>query len=166
MADDSRSPEAADSLRKLEALFGGSTTLSPPLRENPRPRHATPGPRPERVFASPRKSTGRSPSEFRLRLERIRMAREDEELEQAANVFLAHHQLPDEVDILLKLLRHSGEGVVRDALGQLSSLLTQGRINSSGVLRDRLKDIEARATEEATHAYVKGVRDQLDKLEL
>ncbi|MEO1172416.1 MAG: hypothetical protein AAFX94_10240 [Myxococcota bacterium] len=151
MSDDDRSAEAADSLKKLNALFGDTS---------PAPR---PVPRSRQAFASPRKSTGRSPSEYRLKLERLRIAGGPEEIREAADAFMAQHQLPDEPDILIKLLRHPEERVVRESLGQLSSLITQGRLGNATLLLDRLKDLEKTATEDATRAYVEGVRDQLER---
>jgi hypothetical protein len=116
----------------------------------------------ERVFSSPRKSTGRAPSEFRLRLERLRAAREPEEIREAADNFLAQHQLPDEPDILYKLLQHPAEKVVREALGQLSSLLMQGRISATLLLAEHLKTLESRIQEDATRSYIEGIRAQLE----
>jgi len=137
--------------RKLEAMFGGSDTAQPPTSSAPT----------ERVFSSPRKSTGRAPTEYRMRLERLRSAREPEEIQAAADLFLSHHQLPDEPDILYKLLQHPSEKVVRDALGQLSSLLMQGRFTGTLLLADHLKVLEGRIEEDATRSYIEGIRAQI-----
>ena len=145
---------SAEHRRKLEALFSGK-----PGAETPRPRQSEP-----QVFASPRRSVGRAPSEYRMRLERLRIAREVEEIREATDGFLQHHQLPDDVDVLYKVLQHPSEKVVREALGQISSLLTQGRINSYMLLQDRLNTLSDRATEDATRAYIDGVRTQIAKL--
>ncbi len=107
---------------------------------------------------------GRSPSEFRMRLERLRIARQPEEIKEAADVFLAHHQLPDDPDILYKVTVHPNEKVVREALGQLSALLMQGRISGTLLLEDRLKDLENRAQEAATRSYIDGLRAQIATL--
>ncbi|MEL6543159.1 MAG: hypothetical protein AAFQ82_00945 [Myxococcota bacterium] len=159
--DESRSPEAADSLKKLNALFGdsGGSTSSAPSR----PRMTARGAPREQVFASPRRSNGRSPTEYRMRLERLRIASSPEEIREAGDAFMTHHQLPDETDVLMKLLRHPEERVVRESLGQLSSLIAQGRLSNGTLLRERLKELEARVQEDATKAYVHGVRDQLER---
>jgi hypothetical protein len=150
-SEDSAESSAAHR-RKLEALFGNTKETA-----------STPAPRPrERVFSNPRKSIGRSPSEYRLRLERLRIAR-GEEIESAVDVFLQHHQLPDDLDILYKVLQHSDEKIIRDALGQLSALLMQDRVPSTLLLLDRLAEIEERATEASTQSYVTGLRDQIAK---
>lgn len=158
------SDEAAEAKRKLEALFSGGKAPAAPTNNNIRPV-AQPQKTPSgRVFAAPRKSTGRSPTEYRMRLERLRMAREPADLKEAVDAYLKHHQLPDDPDILYRVLRHPSEQVVRDALGQLSSLLMQGRLGSTMLLEDHLRELAERATEEATHSYVEGLRHQLDAL--
>ncbi len=153
---------SAEHRRKLEALFGdagGGGSSRPSNGDASRPR-ATEG----KVFAAPRKSVGRSPSEYRMRLERLRIAREVDEIREATDQFLQHHQLPDDVDILYKVLQHPSEKVVREALGQVSSLISQGRINGSMILEDRLNSLSEREIDAATRSYVEGVRSQLARL--
>lgn len=153
---------SAEHRRKLEALFGNGGNAGA------KPTAASDGPRPRaaegKVFASPRKSVGRSPSEYRMRLERLRIAREVEEIREAADGFLQHHQLPDDVDILYKVLQHPSEKVVREALGQISSLISQGRVAGGMILEDRLNGLSERELEAATRSYVEGVRSQLARL--
>lgn len=163
------SDEAAEAKRKLEALFSGNGNSGASSSANTNGRASISGAGPRRspsgqVFASPRKSTGRQPSDYRLRLERLRMAREPEQIRAATDHFLEKHQLPDEVDILFKVLHHPSENVLRDAMGQLSSLLMQGRLNGTMLLADRLKELSARVQEEATHSYINGLRNQLEAL--
>lgn len=146
---------SAEHRRKLEALFSGGTAGPAPASTG----RVTPVS--ERVFASPRKSLGRSPSEYRLRLERLRIAREPDEIKEAADAFLLHHQLPDDLDVLLKVLQHPSERVLREAMGQISSLLIQGRVASTIILADRLGDLSARVQEDATRSYIDGLRNQL-----
>jgi hypothetical protein len=148
---------SAEHRRKLEALFSGSANSessesAPVLRHPPRQRQ---------VFAAPRKSLGRSPSEYRLRLERLRIAREVEEIVEAGDAFLAHHQLPDDVDVLYKLLLHPSEKVMREAMGQLSSLMMQGRLQNTVLLEDRLNTMMSQVTEDATRSYVEGLLAQI-----
>jgi hypothetical protein len=107
---------------------------------------------------------GRSPSEYRLRLERLRIAREPEEIKEAADAFLQHHQLPDDMDILLKVLQHPSERVLREAMGQISSLIIQGRVGNTIILADRLSEIGSRELEPATQSYIDGLRTQLAAL--
>jgi len=153
------SEEAAEAKRKREELFGGGAKAESrpgaPIKRTPSGK----------VFSSPRKSTGRQPSEYRLRLERLRMAREIEQIRDAADQFLAHHQLPDEVDILFKVLQHPSEKVLREALGQLSSLLMQGRLEGTMLLNDRLNELEERVQEDATLSYIRGLRGQIAAIE-
>lgn len=162
--------EAEEAKRKLEALFGGKATKAEDAAPTPAPAGGAPALAHRRttgsgrVFASPRKSTGRTPSDFRLRLERLRNARTPEDIETAADAFLKFHQLPDEVDILFKVLQHRSEQVVRDAMGQLSALLMQGRLQGTLLLADHLGALSKRATEEATHHYIAGLRQQIEAL--
>lgn len=158
----------AEHRRRLEALFSGgkaeggaATAPAPAAAPTAAPVRSAPT---ERVFASPRKSTGRAPSEFRLRLERLRAARDPETIREAADAFLSHHQLPDDADILFKLLQHPAEKVVREALGQLSSLLMQGRIAGTMLLEEHLHTLERRVQEPATLSFIEGIRGQLAKL--
>ncbi len=151
---------SAEHRRKLEALFGDANGGGKQANgDSPRPR-----PTEGKVFAAPRKSVGRSPSEYRMRLERLRIAREVDEIREATDQFLQHHQLPDDVDILYKVLQHPSEKVVREALGQVSSLISQGRINGSMILEDRLNSLSERPIDAATRSYVEGVRSQLARL--
>jgi len=94
----------------------------------------------------------------------LRAAREVNEVKEAADAFLAHHQLPDEPDVLYRVLQHPSEKVVREALGQISSLLMQGRITNSVILESHLGTLAERVTEPSTRSYVEGVRTQVARL--
>jgi len=143
--------------RKLEAMFpnSGGNSSEIPVQRPPAERV---------VFAQARKSIGKTPSEYRLRLERLRVVREDDEIREAADVFLAHHQLPDDLDILYKLLRHPSEKVLRETMGQISSLLMQGRIGNTLLLEDRLNTIAKTVTEPGTMSFIEGLRAQILQL--
>ena len=69
--------DASEHLQKLEALFGGTTSVAATINRRPAVREQ------RQQFSNPRKSLGRAPSEFRLRLERLRMARTEEEIQVA-----------------------------------------------------------------------------------
>ena len=156
-----------ESLQKLEALFANSNIPAArpaPKRQSPRSRPNMGGEGERVVFSNPRKSIGRAPSEFRLKLERLRIARNQEELVEAADNFLSAHQLPDDPEILLKVLRHPSEKVLREALGQISSLRMQGRMGSTVLLEDRLRQLEETITEPSTRSYVEGILHQIQKL--
>jgi hypothetical protein len=134
---------------------GGNTNTEIPVQRAPTERV---------MFAQARKSIGKTPSEYRLRLERLRVVREDDEIREAADVFLAHHQLPDDLDILYKLLRHPSEKVLRETMGQISSLLMQGRIGNTLLLEDRLNTIAKTVTETSTMSFIDGLRAQILQL--
>ena len=137
----------ADSRRRLDAMFPGA----PPVRRGP-----------------PRGGENRGmPSPRRMRLERLRLAREPQEIQEAADSFLRHHhnQLPDDVDILLKILLHPDQKVLREALGQLSSLIFQGRLRNVILLCSRLDELAARDDlDEATRSLMDGLRAQADRV--
>ena len=162
---------SAGHLRKLEAMFGrgpshsatgsltGSATEASSSSDLLMGRSLTATS--HTMNTQTRRPLGRKPSEYRLRLERLRIAREPAEVEEAANTFLTHHQLPDDSDILYKVLLHSDERVLREALGQISALIMQGRIHNSVILVDRLNDLSARTTESSTRTYIEGLREQI-----
>ncbi len=93
------------------------------------------------------------------------MARVPEQIRAATDHFLQHHQLPDEADILFKVLQHPSEKVLREAMGQLSALLMQGRLTGTMMLADRLRELARTVEEEATISYIKGLRSQIDATE-
>ena len=99
-----------------------------------------------------------------MRLERLRSARNDDELREATDVFLQFHQLPDDPEVLTKVMQHPNEKVVREALGQISALLMQGRMTPSVLVEERLKELAARCNEEATRSYIAGIQGQLAKM--
>jgi hypothetical protein len=139
-------------------MFSGGA----PANADSAPRRA-PAPQ-ERTFANQRRSGGRPPSDYRMKLERLRMAREPDELREAVDAFLANHQLPDEPEVLTKVLQHPSEKVAREAMGQISALLMQGRMVANVLLDERLKELEGRATEAATRSYIQGIQAQLASL--
>lgn len=159
--------ESAEARRKLEAMFGGGSTAPAPAREVGDSDVGTPfrrsKPTTRSVYSSPRKTLGRSPSEYRMRLERLRNARDSDQLRDACDAFVQHHQLPDDAEILTKVLQHTSEKVLRDAMGQLSSLLMQGRLPSTVILEERLRDLEQRVTEDSTLSYVRGLQAMVAK---
>ena len=92
------------------------------------------------------------------------MARTEEEIQVAADAFLEHHQLPDDIEILIKVLLHPSEKVLREAMGQISALLMQGRLNSTVLVEDRLQTMSDRVTESSTISYISGLQQQINKL--
>ena len=83
---------------------------------------------------------------------------------QSADAFLEHHQLPDDIEILIKVLLHPSEKVLREAMGQISALLMQGRLASTVLVEDRLNTMSERVTETSTISYISGLQQQINKL--
>jgi hypothetical protein len=153
------SDASAEHRRKLEALFsgGGSGSLSQTPTVAPLDN--------QRVFASPRRQVGRKPSEYSMRLERLRIAREPNDVREAADVFLKNHQLPDDMDILLKVLQHPSEKVLCNVMGQISFLLNKRRARATIILVDRLREIGSRAICKDTQDCLDGLHQQIKALE-
>ena len=161
------SKDRNEHLSKLEALFGGSSNSSKtPIASTEVVNENKPidSSVPKQVFSNPRKSAGRSPSEYRMRMERIKAARDIDQIIESVDVFLKHHQLPDDPSVLFKVMQHTNEKVIREALGQISSLLMQGRLNPTVLLTDRLEQLEESAVEESTLSYVHGIKNQIESM--
>lgn len=158
------SDASAEHRRKLEALFsgGGSAPLSqamPSVMPSAAPTEN------HRVFASPRRQVGRKPSEYSMRLERLRIAREPNDVREAADVFLKYHQLPDDMDILLKMLQHPAEKVLCNVIGQISFLLNKRRARATIILIDRLQEIGSRAISKDTQDCLNGLHAQIKAID-
>ena len=154
------SDASAEHRRKLEALFsgGGAGSLS----------HTPPTVAPmdnQRVFASPRRQVGRKLSAYSMRLERLRIAREPKDVREAADVFLKDHELPDDMDILLKVLQHPSEKVLCNVMGRISFLLNKRRARATIILVDRLKEIGSRTISKDTQDCLDGLHQQIKALE-
>ena len=155
---------SAEHRRKLEALFGGGIGHASPA-PTMAPAAAALSVDAHRVFAAPRRQVGRKPSAYSMRLERLRIAREADAIREAADVFLAHHQLPDDMDVLLKVLQHPSEKVLCDVMGQISYLLNQRRAaRATIILVDRLREIGARPISDSTRCCIEGLQQQISKL--
>ena len=154
------SDASAEHRRALEALFsgGGSGSLSSIPSVTPMDN--------QRVFASPRRQVGRKLSDYSMRLNRLRAAREPNDVRDAADAFFKEkHQLPDDMDILLKLLQHPSEKVLCNVMGQISFLLSKRRARVTIILVDRLKEIGSRAISKDTQDCLDGLHQQIKALE-
>jgi hypothetical protein len=168
---------SAEHRRKLEALFSGGSAASssapaaPGLSASsmammgPSSSSSSAMPTERSVFASPRRQAGRRPSEYSLRLQAMRIAPDTQTFIVAADAFLAHHQLPDEMGLLIKVLQHTSERVLCNVMGQISFLLGQGRERPNIILSERLREIGERPITQATQSCLDGLRQQIEKLQ-
>lgn len=119
-------------------------------------------PKPGRiVLAPPPQSDPRAIERQRL-LGKLLGAEGRPHITKAANEFVgAGFTFPDDQDVHLKLLEHSDEERVRDALGALSTLLVGELPKRRAVLESRLRRIEEYAEEEATRAAAMKLRRQV-----
>ncbi|MBI5497225.1 MAG: hypothetical protein HY904_19585 [Deltaproteobacteria bacterium] len=85
--------------------------------------------------------------ESRMRMERLRGAVDPAELDQACDALLRHHQMPDEPELLCKMLRHSDAGVGERALAELGALHARGKLNRTMTVRDALEAFRSRCRE-------------------
>ena len=113
---------------RLNALFngGGAPGAPPPGR---------PGP------------GGGGAMESKMRMERLRGATTQEELEAACDALLRHYTLPEEPDLLCKMLAHRDMGVSERALAELGTLKARGRFSPSITMKEHLNAFGARVKE-------------------
>ncbi len=156
---------SAEQMRKLEALFGGSpkSGSSNGALSGPMPSSMTQSS--PRAFASPRRQEGRELSKYTIRRRTLESARDPDAVRKAATEFLEHHALPDDMDILLKLLQHESEKVLCDVMGLISLQLHRRRARATIILVDRLKEIGSRNISEATQSCLDGLHQQIKALE-
>jgi hypothetical protein len=133
----------------LEALFAPRPSADGNSSANGK-SNKEPTPKPNRVVAAPapRSSDPRDLERQKL-LGKLLSAEGRPQITKAANDFLgAGFTFPDDQDVHLKLLEHSDEAFVRDALGAL--MLAGDLPKRRAVLESRLRRIEEFAEEQAT----------------
>jgi hypothetical protein len=133
----------------LEALFAPKPSADASAGANGKNKQET-TPKPNRVVAAPtpRNLEPRELERQKL-LGKLLGAEGRPQITKAANEFLgAGFTFPDDQDVHLKLLEHSDEAFVRDALGAL--MLTCDSPKRRAVLESRLRRIEEFAEEQAT----------------
>lgn len=133
----------------LEALFAPKPSADASAAANNKNKQET-TPKPNRVVAAPTQRTV-DPRELECQklLGKLLAAEGRPLITKAANEFLgAGFAFPDDQDVHLKLLEHSDEAVVRDALGAL--MLICDLPKRRAVLESRLRRIEEFAEEQST----------------
>ncbi|MDI1478157.1 hypothetical protein [Polyangium sp. y55x31] len=145
----------------LEALFAPRRDPEPDSGKNGKNGRDT-TPKPGRiVLAPPPQSDPRATERQRL-LSKLLVAEGRPHITKAANEFLgAGFNFPDDQDVHLKLLEHSDESRVREALSSLSSLLVGELPKRRAVLESRLRRIEEFAEDESTRDAAAQLRRQV-----
>ncbi|MDI3283706.1 hypothetical protein [Polyangium sp. 15x6] len=145
----------------LEALFAPRRDPEPEGSKNGKNgRDSTPKPG-RIVLAPPPQSDPRATERQRL-LGKLLGAEGRPHITKAANEFLgAGFNFPDDQDVHLKLLEHSDESRVREALSSLSSLLVGELPKRRAVLESRLRRIEEFAEDESTRDAAAQLRRQV-----
>lgn len=128
-----QAPARSGKLRNLEALFskGGAPGVAGPAR-------------PQAAGAM----------ESRMRRERLRAATAVEEIAAAADSLLKHFEMPDEPDLLCKMLAHPDAGVGERALAQLGSLHQAGKLAVTLTMKDALAAFQPRCREPMARAVL------------
>lgn len=113
---------------KLNALFGGGGAPA-----------ATPNPRVE--------ASGMGAVAPRIRMEQLRAAQTVDAITSAVDALLAHHQMPDDPELLWKMLRHPDAGVGERALAELGALHSRGKLAVTPLAKEALEAFEPRCRE-------------------
>ncbi|MDC0739773.1 hypothetical protein [Polyangium mundeleinium] len=146
----------------LEALFAPRREPEPEGsgKNGKNGRDSTPKPG-RIVLAPPPQSDPRATERQRL-LSKLLAVEGRPHITKAANEFLgAGFTFPDDQDVHLKLLEHSDESRVREALSSLSSLLVGELPKRRAVLESRLRRIEEFAEDESTRDAAAQLRRQV-----
>lgn len=145
----------------LEALFAPRAEPAESANKTAKKSSET-TPKPGRiVLAPPPQSDPRAVERQRL-LGKLLGAEGRPHITKAANEFVgAGFTFPDDQDVHLKLLEHSDEERVREALGALSTLLNGELPKRRAVLESRLRRIEEYAEDESTRAAAMKLRRQV-----
>jgi hypothetical protein len=83
----------------------------------------------------------------RMRTERLRGARSVEEIALATDSLLNSHEMPDEPELLCKMLQHPDAAVGERALAQLGSLKRAGKLELNTTVREALDAFDPRCKE-------------------
>jgi hypothetical protein len=149
--------EQAEHRRRLEAAFGTSR------QSHATQRNAQGGGR----SVQSRKTNGKPMSARTLQLLQLKLAKTPEDIKKEGDKFLSQTkgELPDSLDVLLQFLRHPDESVQRKAMGEISALLSQGRIYPTIVLSSLLAELKKTAQDSATQDFINGLSMQMQKIQ-
>ncbi len=168
-------------MQKLEALFGGNNEeTKPAMRSSMSPQSSRKAleeklsmafkavkeseqeKAAEEDSASFASATGvdsvKAPSAYRLRLERIKNAADDAERNAAISTFLASHELPGDIDVILKVLKHPDETIVRKGLSELVGMVERKEISGTSLVVEALAELEKRHPGQEVSSYIDGLR--------
>lgn len=178
----------SDQMKKLEALFGGGNTTtsrptlgggrttSVPSRNNIEARFAAAFKTAPDASSDGNKNEGNTkgtdlpnslgpkvPSAYKIRLERIRTAPNENELNSAIETFLTSHELPSDIEVILKVLRHPNEQFVRKGLAELVGMVSRKEITGTSLVMEALTSLETRQFGNETKSYIDGLKAMLTK---
>jgi hypothetical protein len=150
--DDARS--SSKHRAALEALFAP--------KQAPAPVEPLPPERPSKKMVTvPSREDPRGP-ERQKRIAKLLAAEGRAEVTHAANRFLsAGFELPDEQEVLLKLLEHADDGCVRSALEALGRLLDREAPQRRAILEARLRRLEDDADDTGIRSLAGALRKRI-----
>lgn len=115
-------------------------------------------------FKSMLNEVGSSSAEGAERQKMLREARQAEASEEFFAIcsdFIQKYELPDDQQLLMRMLDHPDESVVQKALEQLLDLDGRRPLQKRRLLAARLQTLEQVATQERTHELVKLLGERL-----
>lgn len=171
----------SDHLKKLESLFGNSNT-SVHANNNNSPRQplyaesarnkaearfnaafkpVAKEQKPESNEQSGPMVVNKAPSAYKIRLERIRTAKPGQELEDAVHTFLQSHDLPNDIGVLLQVIKHPNEEYVRKGLAEIVGMLDRKELAGTALVTEAIADLETKALASETKSYIDGIKAML-----
>jgi hypothetical protein len=146
----------------LEALFAPRREPEPAENGKSTKNGRDSTPKPGRIVLAPPPQSDPRATERQKLLGKLLGAEGRPHITKAANEFLgAGFNFPDDQDVHLKLLEHSDESRVREALSSLSSLLVGELPKRRAVLESRLRRIEEFAEDGDTRDAAAQLRRQV-----
>jgi hypothetical protein len=91
----------------------------------------------------------------KMRKEQLRMARSVEDITSAADALLAHHELPDEPELLCKMVHHPDGAVGERVLAELGAMHARGKLTLTGTMREALQSFAPRCREPNAQSALK-----------
>ena len=92
-----------------------------------------------------------------MRMERLRGAKSVEEIEASCDALLKHFQMPEEAELLCRMLKHRDAGVGERALAELGALHAKGKLQRTMTVRDALEEFAPRCREPNAQALLKSL---------
>jgi len=90
----------------------------------------------------------------KMRIERLRSARDSAEVVASIDALMAVKHLPDEPELLCKMTRHPDAAVGEQALAELAAIRARMRIVVTPSMKEELRTFEPRCKDPTAHAFL------------